>query len=367
MPLRDRFGRVIEYLRVSVTERCNMRCVYCVSPDQRIYEPHGEQLSFEEIAIVVRTLAPHGLRRVRITGGEPLVRPHIPELVGMLAQIPGITDLSLSTNGILLPRYADALKRNGLKRVNISLDTLQPLKFRQISPAGRWEDVWAGIEAALAVGLSPVKLNCVLMKGINDDEILDLARLTLNQPLHVRFIELMPIGNLAFYRQGHMLPISEAKARCAQLGELIPVVQGEAVGGGPAEVFRLPGAQGTHGNQAIFGLPGNPLAVVVGLYLFVRSYLAAQEGETVERSCFLRARLNTPIHKKESRAEFLTAYLRAEPDGTLSITPTPAQGSSLLGALAQANAFLYLPAGESDYPAGTLVRALPIAPMEGYR
>ncbi|GBC92833.1 Molybdopterin molybdenumtransferase [bacterium HR15] len=122
-----------------------------------------------------------------------------------------------------------------------------------------------------------------------------------------------------------------------------------------------------HGNQAIFGLPGNPLAVVVGLYLFVRSYLAAQEGETVERSCFLRARLNTPIHKKESRAEFLTAYLRAEPDGTLSITPTPAQGSSLLGALAQANAFLYLPAGESDYPAGTLVRALPIAPMEGYR
>ncbi|GBC92830.1 GTP 3',8-cyclase [bacterium HR15] len=247
MPLRDRFGRVIEYLRVSVTERCNMRCVYCVSPDQRIYEPHGEQLSFEEIATVVRTLAPHGLRRVRITGGEPLVRPHIPELVGMLAQIPGITDLSLSTNGILLPRYADALKRNGLKRVNISLDTLQPLKFRQISPAGRWEDVWAGIEAALAVGLSPVKLNCVLMKGINDDEILDLARLTLNQPLHVRFIELMPIGNLAFYRQGHMLPISEAKARCAQLGELIPVVQGEAVGGGPAEVFRLPGAQGTLG------------------------------------------------------------------------------------------------------------------------
>ncbi len=246
-PLQDRFGRVIEYLRVSVTERCNMRCVYCVAPDDRAYEPRESLLTFEEIAAIVRVLARRGLRRVRITGGEPLTRPHIPDLVGMLAQIPGITDLSLSTNGILLPRYADALKRNGLKRVNISLDTLQPHKFRQISPAGRWEEVWAGVESALAAGLSPIKLNCVLMKGVNDDEILDFARLTLQMPVHVRFIELMPIGNLAFYRQGHMLPIGEAKARCAQLGELTPVVQGEAVGGGPAEVFRLPHAQGTLG------------------------------------------------------------------------------------------------------------------------
>ncbi len=245
--LQDRFGRVIEYLRVSVTERCNMRCVYCVSPDNRAYEPREYLLTFEQVATIVQALAPHGLQRVRITGGEPLVRPHLPELVGMLAQIQGITDISLSTNGILLPRYADALKRNGLKRVNISLDTLQPQKFRQISPAGRWEEVWAGVESALAVGLTPVKLNCVLMKGINDDEILDFARLTLHQPLHVRFIELMPIGNLAFYREGRMMPIGEAKARCAQFGELIPVAQGEAVGGGPAEVFRLAGAQGTLG------------------------------------------------------------------------------------------------------------------------
>ncbi|MGQ9541794.1 MAG: radical SAM protein [Armatimonadota bacterium] len=133
----------------------------------------------------------------------------------MLAWVPGIADISLSTNGILLPRYADALKRNGLKRVNISLDTLQPEKFRRISPAGRWEEVWAGIQTALAAGLAPVKINCVLMRGINDDEILDFASLTLHYPLHVRFSELMPIGNIGFYWQGHLFPIGEAKARCA--------------------------------------------------------------------------------------------------------------------------------------------------------
>lgn len=247
MLLRDRFGRVIEYLRISVTERCNMCCVYCVAPENRGYEPREHLLTFEEITEIVRVLARHGLRRVRITGGEPLVRPHVPELVRLLAQIPGIAEISLSTNGILLPRYAEALKRNGLKRVNISLDTLQPQKFHRVSPAGQWEDVWAGIQTALAVGLTPVKINCVLMKGINDDEVVDFARLTLDYPLHVRFIELMPIGNVGFYRRGHLFPIGEAKARCAQLGELIPVNEGEAVGGGPAEVFRLPGARGTLG------------------------------------------------------------------------------------------------------------------------
>lgn len=224
-----------------------MSCVYCVAPDARSYEPRQHLLTFDEIITVVRVLARHGLRRVRITGGEPLVRPHLPELVAMLAQVPGIADISLSTNGILLPRYADALKRNGLKRVNISLDTLQPEKFHRISPAGRWEEVWAGIQTALAVGLAPIKINCVLMKGINDDEIQDFARLTLHYPLHVRFIELMPIGNIGFYRQGHLFPVGEAKARCAQLGKLTPVTQGDAVGGGPAEVFHLPGAQGTLG------------------------------------------------------------------------------------------------------------------------
>jgi cyclic pyranopterin phosphate synthase len=224
-----------------------MRCVYCVSPDDRTYMPREHLLEFEEIATIVRALTPQGLRRIRLTGGEPLVRPHLPDLVHMLAQIPGVEDLSLSTNGLLLPRYVDSLKRNGLKRVNISLDTLQPRKFHQISPVGRWEAVWAGIEAALAAGLHPVKINCVLMRGINDDEILDFAQLTLHYPLHVRFIELMPIGNYAFYHQGHQLPIREAKARCAQLGELVPVQEGEAIGGGPAQVFRLPDARGTLG------------------------------------------------------------------------------------------------------------------------
>ncbi len=245
--MRDRFGRLIEYLRISVTDRCNIRCVYCVPESAKGYEHDPEWLSFEEIADLVRVLARHGLRRVRITGGEPLVRPDVPDLVALLSGIEGIADLSLSTNGILLPRYVKALKANGLKRINISLDTLHPEKFRRVSPVGRWEDVWRAIELALESGLSPVKINCVLMKGINDDEVLDFARLTLRYPLHVRFIELMPIGNLEFYRQEHIFPVGQAKALCAQLGELVPVLGGEAVGGGPADVFRLPGAQGTLG------------------------------------------------------------------------------------------------------------------------
>ena len=132
--LRDQFGRVIEYLRISVTERCNLRCVYCVSPDSRGYEGSEDLLSFEEITAIVQALSQRGLRRVRLTGGEPLARPHLPDLVAQLAALPGIQDLSLSTNGILLPRYADLLKRSGLKRINISLDTLQSQKFHQISP-----------------------------------------------------------------------------------------------------------------------------------------------------------------------------------------------------------------------------------------
>lgn len=225
-----------------------MRCLYCVSPDDRGYEPRHDHLTNEQIASVVRVMAKYGLRRVRITGGEPLVRPDVPELTARISEIPGIGDLSLSTNGILLPRYADALKRSGLKRVNISLDTLQPHKFRFISPAGSWEQVWAGIETALAFGFHPVKINCVLMKGVNDDEILDFVRLTFQYPLNVRFIELMPIGNLAFYNQDHQLPIGKAKQLIAEhWGEPAPVLYGDAVGGGPADVFRLPGAQGTLG------------------------------------------------------------------------------------------------------------------------
>ncbi len=312
MPLQDRFGRVIEYLRVSVTERCNMRCVYCVAPEDRGYEPREYLLSFEEIATVVRALAPHGLRRVRITGGEPLVRPNVPELVGMLAQIEGITDLSLSTNAILLPRYADALKRNGLKRVNISLDTLQPQKFHTISPAGRWEAVWEGIQTALAVGLNPVKINCVLMKGVNDDEILDFAQLTLQYPLHVRFIELMPIGNLAFYRAGHMLPIGEAKARCAQLGELMPVMHGEGVGGGPAEVYRLPGAQGTLGFigacTANFCHRCNRMRLSADGYL----YPCLGHGVRVDLKPALR---QSPAHREAAILEAVHHALSRKPQG----------------------------------------------------
>lgn len=318
--MRDRFGRLIEYLRVSVTERCNMRCVYCVAPSDRGYE-HGEQtLDFTEIAELVRALAQRGLRRVRVTGGEPLLRPNVADLIALLSRIPGIDDLSLSTNGILLPRYADALKRNGLKRVNISLDTLRPTRFRAVSPAGHWEQVWEGIRTALRVGFSPVKVNCVLMKGVNDDEVQDFARLTFQYPLHVRFIELMPIGNIEFYREGHVYPIGLAQEACAQLGELIPVNNGEAVGGGPADVYQIRGAQGTLG--FIGACTANFCARCNRMRLSANGYLYPCLGHGIRFD--VKPALRLPPNRREAAImQLLEDALTAKPEGHQFITMRP--------------------------------------------
>jgi cyclic pyranopterin phosphate synthase len=194
MSLIDSFGRTIDYLRVSVTDRCNFRCVYCMPEEGAPIAPKAEILTFEEIERLLRIAAGLGMRKVRLTGGEPLVRKDIGKLVAAIGAIPGIEDLSMTTNGMLLSRYARSFADSGLNRVNISLDTLRPERFQEIARRGNLQDVLDGIDAACEAGLTPLKLNCVAMRGVNDDEAVDFARLTLESSFDIRFIELMPIN-----------------------------------------------------------------------------------------------------------------------------------------------------------------------------
>jgi cyclic pyranopterin phosphate synthase len=206
--------------------------------------PHGEILRYEEICRIVAAAADLGISRVRLTGGEPLARADLLELVRMLSDIEAITDLSMTTNGILLARYASELKEAGLQRVNVSLDTLRPQRFRQVTRCGELEGTLQGIEAARATGLNPVKINVVAMAGTNDDELIDFAVKTVNDGWHVRFIELMPFSGNGSAQMG-FLSVAEMRERLLPLGQL-EVVHG-SVGNGPAKYFRLPGAPGTIG------------------------------------------------------------------------------------------------------------------------
>ena len=246
MPYLDAFNRPISYLRVSVTDRCNLRCLYCMPPEGVPWRPHEEVLRYEEIETVVRAAASLGITKVRITGGEPLVRKGLAGLVAMIARIPGIDDLAMTTNGTLLARYAEELKAAGLKRVNVSLDTLRPERFRRITRLGELSDTLEGIAAAKEAGLVPVKVNIVVVRGMNDDEAVDFARLTVEGDWHVRFIEVMPLGgNIAWVSDGYVSAEEMRRRIQGELGELIPAKM--AVGGGPARYYRLAGAQGTIG------------------------------------------------------------------------------------------------------------------------
>lgn len=191
----DQFGRSLSYLRLSVVDRCNLRCLYCMPAHGTQVGDREEIMTYEEMALLVRCFAELGIRKVRITGGEPLARKEVPRLVEMLCQIPGIEELALSTNGVFLAGQARALKQAGLDRVNVSLDTLNPNRFREIAGIDRLNDVLDGIEEAIACGLTPLKINTVLMKGINDDEILDLVRFAAGKEIEIRFIELMPTNH----------------------------------------------------------------------------------------------------------------------------------------------------------------------------
>lgn len=248
--LVDSFGRSITYLRISLTDRCNLRCIYCMPPDGLDWTPQSEVLSDDEIILVIQAAAALGMKKVRLTGGEPLVRPGIVDLIQRIASISGIEDIGLTTNGILLEKLAGRLFQAGLKRVNISLDTLKPERFRKITRFGGFDRVWHGILAAEKAGLSPIKINAVIIRGINDDELMDLASLCLSHPWHIRFIELMPIGNDQDWGYGFPPPqkryvsVQEMRSRLEVLGMVPAKPDSES---GPARLFHIPGVPGTIG------------------------------------------------------------------------------------------------------------------------
>lgn len=244
--MKDQFGRTIEYLRISVTDKCNLRCVYCMPLEGLPWLAREEILSYEEIASIVGTMAGMGLRRVRITGGEPLVRKDLPLLVEQLSRIPEIEDISLSTNGVLLADQADALRDAGLNRINLSLDSLDPQRVDAISRRSNvFPRVMAGLEAAERVGFAPIKLNVVLIRGENDHEVEAFARLSRQRPWHIRFIELMPTGANLDMSQHQFFSCAEALDRLRSMGSLEPV--SGPTGNGPASYYQFPGAPGTVG------------------------------------------------------------------------------------------------------------------------
>jgi cyclic pyranopterin phosphate synthase len=244
--LRDQFGRQIQYLRISVTDRCNFRCLYCMPEQGLTWLPKADILSYEEIADVVGQLAPLGLSRVRITGGEPTIRPDLVRLIAMLRSVPEIADIALSTNGVRLPDLAAPMRDAGLDRVNMSADSLRSDRIAEIARRNLGFDPIAAALAAERAGLSPIKINVVVMRGINDDEVEDFARLTLTHPWHVRFIELMPVGDMRGLTWDHIVPSDEVLARVATVGTVSPA-DGPARGNGPAAYYRIAGAAGTIG------------------------------------------------------------------------------------------------------------------------
>lgn len=241
----DQFGRHIRYLRISLTDRCNLRCVYCM-PEQMVFMPREELLTDDEIVRLARLFAELGFDKIRLTGGEPTVRPHLVELVARMAALPGIREISMTTNGLRLKALAEPLARAGLKRVNVSLDTLDPEKFRRITRWGRLEEVWEGILAAEAAGLTPIKLNAVVVRGYNDQDIVDLAALTLTRPWQVRFIEVMPFADVAPFAQQAVVSTAEMiRTLEGEFGALEPMNDGRL--DGEARVYRIRGALGTVG------------------------------------------------------------------------------------------------------------------------
>jgi GTP 3',8-cyclase len=246
VPYQDDFGRAINYLRVSVTDRCNLRCVYCMPEEGIDQDAHAAILRYEEMELIIRAAAELGISKVRLTGGEPLARLGIVDFVRVVSTIPGVDDLSMTTNGTMLARYAHDLANAGLQRVNISLDSLQPERFTKITRRGNIADVFAGHAAAQAAGLDPIKFNVVVIRGLNDDEVTDFALKTRTDGWHVRFIEIMPIGaNLAWAANG-VVTVAQIRARIEQaLGPLQPVHG--PTGNGPARYYHLPGALGSIG------------------------------------------------------------------------------------------------------------------------
>lgn len=236
--LTDNFGRTIEYVRLSVTDRCDLRCHYCLPEGYRDFQEPAEWLTFDEIERVLRVFAELGVRRVRLTGGEPLTRRGLPELAARLARLPGVEDLSLSTNAVQLKKFAGALYRAGVRRLNVSLDSLRPDRFAAITGGGHLDKVFDGLMAARTAGFAPIKLNMVVMKGVNDDEVGDLVRFCLEHGFTLRLIETMPMGATGRAAAEHYLDLQEVRHRLADTFELVPAVM---PGGGPARYVQVVG------------------------------------------------------------------------------------------------------------------------------
>jgi cyclic pyranopterin phosphate synthase len=241
----DRFGRSIHYLRISLTDHCNLRCVYCM-PEEMTFRPNAELMQDDELLRLVRLFANLGFDKFRLTGGEPTVRLHIVDIVREIAHTPGVRSLSMTTNGVLLGRLAKPLAEAGLQRVNVSVDTLDPDKFHRLTRWGSLEDVWNGVLAAEEAGLAPVKLNAVVVRGYNDGDVVDLARLTLEHPWQIRFIEMMPFAGATELQLNQTVKAAEIQGRIeAALGPLEELNGGEL--DGEARIYRLPGAPGEVG------------------------------------------------------------------------------------------------------------------------
>jgi GTP 3',8-cyclase len=241
----DQFGRNIHYLRISLTDHCNLRCIYCM-PEDQTFRPNPELMQDDEIALLARLFASLGFDKIRLTGGEPTVRARIVDIVRSIASTEGIRSVSMTTNGVLLKKLAAPLAEAGLDRVNISVDTLNADKFRRLTRWGKLEDVWQGILAAEQAGLTPIKLNAVVVKGYNEDDVVDLARLTCEHPWQVRFIEMMPFAGVTDVQTGQVITAAQIQAKIeGALGAMQPANDGKL--DGEARVFQVAGAQGNVG------------------------------------------------------------------------------------------------------------------------
>jgi len=241
----DRFGRNIHYLRISLTDHCNLRCVYCM-PEDMTFRPNADLLQDDEVTLLVRLFANLGFDKFRLTGGEPTVRAHIVDLVSQIAAVPGVRSLSMTTNGVLLGRLAGPLAQAGLQRVNISIDTLDPDKFHRLTRWGTLADVWQGILAAEEAGLTPIKLNVVVVRGYNEADVVDLARLTLEHPWQMRFIEMMPFAGATDLQRNQVVTAEEIQGRIEAVFGLLEIANGGDLDG-EARIYRLPGARGEVG------------------------------------------------------------------------------------------------------------------------
>jgi cyclic pyranopterin phosphate synthase len=242
--MNDSYNRNIHYLRVSLTDRCNLRCVYCMPADIQ-FAPPSHLLQDDELLRLIRIATTAGFDRVRLTGGEPTVRRNLVNLVGAIAHMPGIKEIAMTTNALKLEQLAEPLARAGVKRVNISIDTLDVERFHQITRFGKLEQVWRGILAAERAGLTPIKLNAVVVRNYNEDDIVDLAKLTIDHAWDMRFIEMMPLGNIADFQIDSVVPVAEMKLRIeSACGKLAPI---DWDGHNPARPYRLANGKGTIG------------------------------------------------------------------------------------------------------------------------